>query len=259
LGLTVTTPTPIAGNPWDYVNAPATYQLYAGGPTYTVGNVANTYGTNLMGQTIAPNVLTNPLGVYVAGDDLNFLAGSNFTGILFMDNHKDMTFNGQGTQFNGVSMSLDGSSSAYQIPALMESDQLIVEDGTNTTVNGLVICWQRFVLRKGTQDTVFNLNGRLFGDRFEFSDRTEWVSLNESTWNQLYSTFSFQYSLPSGIKYFPAWLNLSFSQLKIQPKIVFQPPTNINYHWPDWTQPIYSKAAGDSGLRWNIVSWRDGL
>lgn len=254
LGTTVTTATPVGGNPWAYVNAPTSYQLYAGGPTYSVGNIATTYGTNLTGQNIAPNVVTNPLGIFVGGNDLKFYAGTSFTGILFMDNNKDLTFQGTGTQLNGVNLALDGTSSVYQIPALMESDQLIVEDGTGTTVNGLMICWQKFVLKSGTQDTVFNVQGRLFADEFKLGKRDEWDGISGGNWSLQYSLFNVFYPLQ---KYFPVWMKLSSYNLTY-PKIVFQPPTNTNYHWPDWTQPIYTKAAGDVGLCWNIVSWKDG-
>ena len=53
-------------------------------------------------------------------------------------------------------------------------------------------------------------------------------------------------------------MDLSTFDLQAQPRITFQPPSNISYHWPDWSQPIYTKAAGDAYLRWNIVSWKDG-
>lgn len=256
LGLTVTTATPVGGDPWAYVNAPTTYRLYEGGPVYTVGNVANTYGTSLAGQTIGPNVLSNPLGVFVAGNDLDFWNGNSFTGILFMDNTKKVTFRGTGTQFNGVSLALDGISSTYQMPALMESSDLVIDDGSITTVNGLVICWDKFELKDGSQNTIFNVQGRLFVDEFKLGKRNEWNGVSSGAWSTQYTLFNTQN--PTLVRYLPTWMDQSLYNLKMQPKIVFQPPANINYHWPDWTQPIYTKAAGDVGLRWNIVSWRDG-
>jgi hypothetical protein len=45
--------------------------------------------------------------------------------------------------------------------------------------------------------------------------------------------------------------------LAAAPKLNFIPPTNLTYHWPNWSQPIYVKADGDAGLRWNLVSWNE--
>jgi hypothetical protein len=53
-------------------------------------------------------------------------------------------------------------------------------------------------------------------------------------------------------------MDLSVFDLQPIPRIKFQPPSNVSYHWPDWSQPIYTKGAGDAFLRWDIVSWKDG-
>lgn len=259
LGLSVTSPAPIAGTPWGYINAPETYQLYAGGPTYTVGNIASTYGTSPTGTVITPSVLTNPLGVFHTGNDVTFGAGTKFTGVLFANGGRDLTLNGANTELNGVSMTLDGASSTIQVPVFMGSDQLIVANSTVSSVNGLAICWGSFVISSGSKNTVFQMQGRLFSDILNLSTRTEWSNLNSSDWTTQYNLFGVQKILPVGVKYFPQWMDVSLYQLNMKPKIVFQPPTNTSYHWPNWGQPIYTKAAGDAGLRWNIVSWKDGL
>ncbi|MBC7853855.1 MAG: hypothetical protein IAF94_10495, partial [Pirellulaceae bacterium] len=105
-----------------------------------------------------------------------------------------------------------------------------------------------------SQNTVFNLQGRLFTEDLDVDARTEWDAVSSVNWTLQRTLFNLQ----STIKYFPDWMDISIFDLKAPPQFKFQPPTSVTYHWPDWSQPIYTKAAGDDGLRWNIVSWKDG-
>src|SRR6185295_6520423 len=112
------------------------------------------------------------------------------------------------------------------------------------------------VIDSGSQNTAFNLQGRVFTEDFDIAARTEWTAVSNLNWTLQHTLFALQSAI--GIKYYPDWMDASTFALRARPKIVFQPSSNISYHWPDWSQPIYTKAAGDSYLRWNIVSWKDG-
>lgn len=260
LGLTVTDAAPVNSHPVNYVNAPATYRLFPGGPAYTVGGLSG----SLAGQTIAPNVLTNPLAIYKASGNIKIKDGTRITGVLFLDGASDdVRIEGIGNEIQGVDLLIDGHSQVYQLPAAMVRDDLVFQGGAAANVRGLIMVWDVFRLNEGSQADTFNIQGRLFANYLKLFYRTEWK--NMSDWTLALSDFELQYIVDavlgtyiSGIKYFPDWLDQSSYDLNAPPKITLKPPAGISYHWPDWSQPIYTKASGESGLRWNIVSWRDG-
>ncbi|MCE9528242.1 MAG: hypothetical protein K8R36_19545 [Planctomycetales bacterium] len=256
LGVTVDYATPPAANPMSYPGAPTTYQLYAGGPVYTVGNITNTYGSTPTGQVIGGSTSTNPLGIYKTGGSISLKSGAKFTGVLFSDGSSDQVcFDGTGVELNGVNLpSLSGSSTVYQLPAAMTNNDFVIKNNSNSQVRGLIISWSDLVLESGSQATTFNLQGRVFANDLDFSPRTEWTIVSHGNWNDAFSAFLLQLAIP----YFPDFMAAYTYNLQPMPHITFQPPSSVAYHWPDWSQPIYTKANGDSGLRWNIVSWKDG-
>ena len=258
LGVNVINTAPLSAVPVTYANAPSTYQLYAGGPTYTVPNMVGTYGSTPTGQTIGASTTTNPLGIYKTGGTVSFKTGTKFTGILFADGSSDeVRLDGTGVEINGLNLpALSNSSTVYQLPASMVRNDFVIKNNSNSLVRGLVVAWANFVIDSGSQDTVFNLQGRLFAEDLDIAARTEWTAVSNLNWGLQYTLFQTQKLL--GIKYYPDWMDVSAFNLQAPPMIKFQPPTSVTYHWPDWSQPIYTKAAGDVGLRWNIVSWKDG-
>ena len=258
LGVSVNFVPTISSDPVSYANAPSTYKLYAGGPTYTVPDLVGTYGSTPTGQTIVASTTTNPLGIYKAGGTVNFKTGTKFTGVLFSDGSSDeVRLDGTGVEINGLNLpALSGSSTVYQLPASMVRNNFVVKNNSDSLVRGLVINWANFVVDSGGQDTAFNLQGRLFAEDLDIAARTEWPAVSNLNWTLQRTLFKAQSAI--GIKYYPDWMDASTFDLHARPKITFQPPSSITYHWPDWSQPIYTKAAGDSYLRWNIVSWKDG-
>jgi len=258
LGVTVNWTAPLASVPVAYTNASSTYQLYPGGPTYTVPNLVSTYGSTPTGQTIGADMTTNPLGIYKAGGTVSLKTGTKFSGVLFSDGTTDeVRLDGTGVEINGLNLpALSGSSIVYQLPASLIRNDLVIKNNSSSQVRGLVLDWTNFVIEAGTQNTAFDLQGRLFAEDLDIAARTEYTAVSNLNWTLQGTLFAVQKLL--GIKYFPDWMDQSGFDLQIPPKIKFRPPTGVNYHWPDWTQPIYSKAAGDVGLRWDIISWRDG-
>ncbi len=258
LGVNVNWTGTFSSAPVSYTNAPSTYQLYLGGPTYTVPNVVGTFGATPTGQTIGASATTNPLGIYKTGGTVSLKTGTKFTGILFADGSSDeVRLDGTGIEINGLNLpALSGSSTVYQLPASMIRNDLVIKNNSNSLVRGLVMNWADFVIDPGSQNTSFTLQGRLFAENLDIAARTEWTAVSNLNWGLQYTLFQTQKLL--GIKYYPDWMDLSAFNLHAQPKIKFQPSSGVSYHWPNWSQPIYSKAAGDVGLRWNIVSWKDG-
>lgn len=256
LGVNAVSTSAITTLPVSYTNAPTNYQLYAGGPSYTVGNLLTTYGSNPAGQTIASSVTTNPLGIYKTGGTVNFKSGTTFAGVLFADGSSDeLRLDGLGVELNGLNLPpLSDSSTVYQLPITMVKNNLVVKNNSNSVVRGLVMNWTNFAVDAGSQNTVFNLQGRMFTEDLDISARTEWTGVSTLNWSLQRTLFKSQGS----ISYYPDWMDLSLFDLQPIPRIKFQPPVAVTYHWPDWNQPIYTMAPGDTGLRWNIISWRDG-
>jgi hypothetical protein len=256
LGILVNYAAPPSSNPMSYATAPTTYRLYEGGPTYTVGNIVSTYGSTPTGQVIGASASTNPLGIYTTGGSINLKSGTKFTGVLFSDGTSDeVRFDGTGVELNGLTLpALSGSSTVYQLPAAMANNDLVIKNNSSSLVRGLIISWSDFVLESGSQATAFNLQGRVFANDLDVSPRTEWTAVSHSTWNTKFTLFLLQLLYP----YFPDYMAASSYNLQPAPQITFQPSSNVTYHWPDWSQPIYTTAVGDAGLRWNIVSWKDG-
>lgn len=258
LGVNVNWTGTLSSAPVTYTNAPATYKLYAGGPAYTVPSIVSTYGSTPTGQTIGASTTTNPLGIYKAGGTVSLKSGTKFTGVLFSDGSSDeFRLDGTDVEVNGLNLpALSGSSTVYQLPASMIRNDVVIKNNSNSLVRGLVVNWTNFVIDAGSQNTAFNLQGRLFTEDLDIAARTEWTAVSQVDWVLQHTLFTAQ--SPINIKYYPDWMDASTFDLRAPPQFKFQPPTSVTYHWPDWSQPIYTKAAGDDGLRWNIVSWKDG-
>lgn len=254
LGLTYVDAAPPGVIPVAYPTVPSSYQLYAGGPTYTVPPLQTTYGSNPMGQSIGSNTTTNPLGLYSNSGTLSLGTGTTFTGVLFASGATDeVRLTGSGTQLLGANLPLlHGSTQVYQLPTVIAKNDVVVKSGTNSTVTGLVMAWDQFLVETGTKTTMLNFSGRVFSDDLDLMGRTEW-NIGSPGWTNA-NTF---WKLGGSLVVFPMWMQTSYN-LQIQPTINLQPTTGVSYHWPNWSQPIYTKAAGDSGLKWNIVSWSDG-
>ncbi len=249
---------PLSAVPVTYTNAPTTYQLYAGGPTYSVPNLVGVFGSNPTGQTIGASTATNPLGIYQAGGTVSFKSGTNFTGVLFSDGTSDeIRLDGTGVEINGLNLpALSGSSTVYQLPASMARNNMVIKSNSSSQVQGLVMTWTNFVIDSGSQNTSFQLQGRLFSEDLDIAARTEWTAVLAANWLLQYNLFQIQKA--TGVKYYPDWMDASSYNLQAPPLIKFQPPSGVTYHWPNWSQPIYSKAAGDTYHRWDIVSRKDG-
>ena len=83
---TNTTPSTVAG--WSYPGAITSYQLYAGGQTYTVPTVPST----LSNTTYAPNNQSNPLGIFYSSGSVTISNNVAITGTLICGG--DVTISG---------------------------------------------------------------------------------------------------------------------------------------------------------------------
>jgi hypothetical protein len=264
LGLTVTTNTPAATTPVTFPAGVTTYQLYPGGKVYSIPRLADVLISPAKNQVVGPNPLTNPLGIYRTDSSWTFMSGSKLTGTLLCDGATaNITISGTGIQLAGVNLPpVEGTTETTQLPLVLARNDVVVAGSSASTVGGLVMAWNQFVVSAGSKATQFALNGRVFSDAFQIHGRAEWEELAENQWQQSLADFEAQYDpllIPLGLseEYYPRWMERSPYYLAAQPKINLVRPAATKYHWPAWGQPIYVKGETDMGLRWNIVSWSE--
>jgi hypothetical protein len=233
-----------------------TYQIYPGGPVYTVGAVPS----NASSVTLGPDTIKNPLGIYFT-DAGTLTTGVNLTvnGTLICGNN--LTVTGAGTVITPVNLPpLDGSSTPIQLPALVCAQNVACNSPAGATFNGLVLAGNQFSIGAGPQATTVSVVGPVLTAQFGIGVRNEW---NESAglWSLEYSLFKNQLSLgtPPRIAYFPTWL--SGIGLNPNPTLTVTPnPTVLTYQWQDLTAgPIFVVNPADGGLRWTLISWTENV
>ncbi|HUE73122.1 MAG TPA: hypothetical protein VMP01_19715 [Pirellulaceae bacterium] len=262
LGVNVSEITANASTPLSYPAGTTTYQLYPGGQVYPIPRLQDVLGAPAKNQVLSTDPVNNPLGIYRSDGSWTFLQGNQFTGTLLCDSPTAViTIGGTSVKLNGVNLlGIEGSSAAYQLPLAIVQNDIAVAHQSNSTVNGLVMAWNQFVVNPGSKTTTLTMTGRIFSDGFQILGRSEWNALTQATWQTSLTDFEAQYdpllfSLGLSEEFYPRWMERSPYYLAAPPRLKIVPPTNVSYHWPSFSQPIYVKADGDPGLRWNLVSW----
>jgi hypothetical protein len=232
-----------------------TYQIYPGGPVYTVGAVPS----GASSTTLGPDMVRNPLGIYFSSSSLS--TGSNLTvnGTLICGS--SLTIGGSGTTITPVSLpALDGSSTPIQLPAVVSAAGVSCNSSAVATFNGAVLSGGGFSILAGPQANVVSVVGPVLANTFSISTRNEW---NQSSfiWGIYYALFQNQLGLatPPRIAYFPVWL--SGIGLNPIPTLTVMPNTTVlTYQWQDLTAgPVFVINPADGGLRWTLISWTENV
>ncbi|HTN74872.1 MAG TPA: hypothetical protein VL096_06480, partial [Pirellulaceae bacterium] len=100
-----------------------------------------------------------------------------------------------------------------------------------------------------------DLKGRVACNRLNLNGRLPW-DLSLTAWQ----VENLNFGLLAGalnISHYPVWLQQSRG-MSYKPLLTIGPDSaEIVHHWHVWGQPVYVAGIGDSGLRWNLVDWRD--
>ena len=250
LGVTTKNTSDPAGNSlsdFGFSKQATTYRLFPKGKLYSVGKVSG----QLSNVVLAPDVLTNPLGWFVASGSVTVGSNVSFTGTLH--SRGDILFSGANTTLQPVSLpAVDVAAAPVQLPVLATEGNVTVQSGSSATVAGLVFVGGRFTVVSAPQDSIsFNLAGRLVTKELLIDVRQEW---NQSdTWWQI-KLLAFQLS---GASFFPPWLETN-AGLRQQPRVTLLPPSETtSYHWKNGADSVYVPGSADGGLRWNVLDWRD--
>ncbi|MDA7951600.1 MAG: hypothetical protein MPJ24_08945, partial [Pirellulaceae bacterium] len=234
--------------PVSFPSTLTTYRLYPGGPSYTIPNFNHTYGSTIHDQTIGPDVLTNPLGVYHGTADLTFANNVTFSGILINPLSTDsIQLNGTNIVASAPLIPLDTETTTYaQIPVLSVGRDFLVGNHANVKIEGMVVSGLNFHIGSGSRELDFT--GKVASQKIDFQTETNWANLMVKNWIYELREFYGQ----TAISHFPEWMETKRS-LSYEPSINFHAsPENIRYHWPDWSVPIFTTNA-DGKLDWKIL------
>ncbi len=244
---------------WNPAAEIATYRLYAGGAQYHAQTIANSQ------QNVAmqPNVLTNPLGIYLATGGVDAYANATFRGTLIAGG--DVTIRGTGVRFDPVSLpALYSSTMPIQLPVLVGGGQFTIRANTAATITGQVSLASTFKVATGSQTAKpLSFTGQLIAGSVNLQGRSEWLGKSSSRWNLRYNNFLAQYGTPNGTSYFPEYLK-KIRFVDPTPRVIIKPSaTATRYHWQTWMNsqnaenPIFVPASGDLGLRWDLLEWTE--
>ena len=243
-----------------YPNSMTSYQIYRGGAVYQTQQLSG----QLKNTTLAPNVLTNPLGLYYANGPLSLQDNVSITGSLVCDGV--LSIDGSGVSLQSYPLPpLAGSTQPVHLPAVISGSDFLVNaaprgEVMQASVQGVLAAFGDFVIATDYQNATFTLQGRLISSDFVVGPRREWqfssdASLNAFIWQAVWNSYTSSQGGPSPLP-FPVWL--AQRGLTYSPSLTLGPnPTPLNYHWKNPGDPIYVPGTGDPGLRWDVVSVTD--
>lgn len=241
-------------NPLDHPGDVVTYQLYTGGPVYSVPRIAST----LSGETIAPDPVNNPLGVYRDnGQDTSIYANTSFQGVLISDGGtNDIRVKGGNVALSSVKLLAMDDGTVYQLPIVLVKGDLVYESSGGGTVEGMPISWQHICLEPGPNQTL-DVTGRVVAKELRMKGPSHWSLLGYSYWNTIAYYFTTWENSQTAPQYFPK-LVLEWSGYDYRDRLTVKPDAAApNYHWHDWQNPIIVPHLDDPGLRWDLVEWTD--
>ncbi|MFW6124848.1 MAG: hypothetical protein ACOC46_01760 [Pirellulales bacterium] len=232
------------------------YRIYPGGKDYEVELLPN----RLEDARYRPDPETNPLGFfYRTGSSTEVHDNVRIEGTLFaQDSWKgDVHVRGENVELRPFDLPpLDGSDTPVRLPTLALEDDLQIYSGASGRVTGLVFAGGDIEVKQADQAAIdVTLKGHFLVKDLKLSGRQEWADKSWTWWNDRYNAFMNQLGSQDGVADFVTYL-ANTTQLDPTPRIVFQPEeTAADYHWQDFTRPIYVPAEDDEGLRWDLIEW----
>lgn len=234
---------------WSPLVAPQTYQLYPGGEVYQIPSLNG----SLQNTSAASGVLKfrpqeNPLGLFYRSGNLQIQNNVALSGTLLVTGELDIT--GSNVSLNPKSLPWLRSTEAERLRLPTTFAGKILYGTTGGQLNGLFHATNQFMVRRGPQSSTLDLQGRLQTGQLIVHGR-DGLYNNQNHWNTtaLYALFD-----PNPL--YPLYCADFFDP---EPKIVFRPdPENIDYHWQDFSEPLFEAPAGES-LQWDLLRIMDDV
>jgi len=245
---------------WVKPTSLTTYQIYEGGPVYTIPWL----GTTLQNVKLAPDPKTNPLGIYYRDGSISIQDDVSIRGSLFCKD--DIHVDGTGVTFEPVELpALHGEDDPVRLPVASCRD-FIVEPTAGGSLRGLLAVFEDFEVKKSPDTVGFAIEGRLITRRLLIKEREPW---NTADWGKLYDEYAAARAADTAVTpYFPLWLAAAY-KLSPKPLLTIGPdsgPLAYHYHWKYPSDQIYQRHfqfsedpydPNDDGLRWELVQWTE--
>ncbi len=235
---------------WAWDHAISTYQLYPGGPTYTVGQLS----TTVQDTTLEPDAATNPLGIFYTSGDCNLGDNVNITGTIIAND--DIHVSGVNVVLAPFELSpLEGTTSTIQLPLALTRDDFRVKSSASLTTSGLINAWDRFEVEAGNETVSMEHTGHVTCNECMISHRWQW-NLGSTLWWIHHFVFLSQMNDNGGIQYFPVYLG--YAGRNPDPTIKLRTPAEEpTYAWLQRNVPLYAVHPSDDGLRFELIDWID--
>src|SRR5262245_1398216 len=239
-------------SPPGHPGAPLTYKLYPGGQDFNVTPLVSP----LAGQTFAPVVKTNPLGIYRSSGTLTIQSNVNVTGTIITEDSggADIQITGTNVVLKSSNLpALYGTSQAYQLPNLVARSNVVVNSAADVQFTGATLCWKQFEVWNNDLSTATKLalTGNLITDTL--------LQHGRSTWKMTALQWKNDYTAWANSGYFPDY-EQTLRSFTVKPTLTFSPDSSgVKPHWHDWSQPVYQPDPADPGLKWEVVRWEENL
>ena len=250
LGVTIVDQ-PVRENAADWVKptSPTSYQIYDGGPVYTIPWV----GDPLENVALGPDPLTNPLGIYYRNGSVTIRGNVTIRGSLFCKD--DIKIEGTNVHFAPVDMpGLHGTEGPARLP-MATCQKFVVKPTGGGSLTGLLAVFDTFEIEESWETVEFSVTGRVVTKKFFIKERQPWCWLH---WDDYYEEFEDQLDGDHGlvVPYFPVWMGLRGRDP--EPQLTISPDSGpITYHWHYPGNRIYEPHGDDDGLRWDLIEWNE--
>jgi len=236
-----------AASDWSLPGPFTEYQIYPGGPVYTVPRLGST-----LGDSLEPDPSTNPLGLFYRDGNLKIVDNVTIQGSLFCKH--DVSIEGRNVHFQPVELpAILDSEGSLRMPALA-CHRFAVKPSASGSLTGLAAVFDEFEIEGSPDTQSFAFTGHVIARELFVKERQPWEDVD---WDDRYEDFEEQLE-EGGTPYFPVWMaNRGYDP---KPLVTFKgDPSPVTYHWKNPYDPIYVPHPDDDGLRWDLVEWTDSL
>lgn len=231
----------------------STYRLYPGGPEYS----AELLSGSIESTTLAPDVLTNPLGIYVTSGSLNIRDTVSIEGTLVCQPASGkIKLRGRNVTIQAVNLpALEGDETIYQLPAVIAGDDFEIDNTVQATIQGAVAAFGAMEASTGDSNSYVQIEGPVFAEIFDLQACESWQSV--ASYSETHQQNFLNIKGETTTENFVTWLDQSTSGKLHKRFTIGLPDTPPTYQWLDLSQPIYQVGDGDEGLVWELVRWKD--